>query len=629
MKKFLAFIFCICFCCSLLGSGLSIFAEEDYADAAEIYIPDDGMATAPIVMKKMDSAQDIEALGEEERPACALFEVDQSMNVLDQNGQGIGTAEDIWNRFSEKVVPAFYAGNAEEGTAITDFLLEKNAIDALIVSSDTETLKASYEQAPMIGRVWDCILENEPGGLDQQLLYDIHTKVSASHAKIVLLDAAYAVKSNTEYLQRLADSVWFRADTETNTEICTMITAGANGILVQDETQAYKIFSFLGNNAVTRKIFVIGHRGLPSSVPENTTEGAVAAAKAGATHVECDIHLTADGSVVVCHNDTTGAMYNQDLIIEESTLSDLKSLQLKEPTVGYEDCRMPEFTEYLSALKSTSANIFIEIKSKQNRCVDEAVKIIKQLGMQDRVYFISFYSEQLAYLHTAYPEFSGGYLADVPTGIGPESIVKQSLLRLRKDNFTCNPSQSGCTDIFMTYMAARGITVWPWTVNNLDDFISLFNAGASGITTDHADWVSDFVADLSSPSSYVFEYRSGTVGNISVTATTYDGTQTQVVPKMKIIDDDGTSIKMDESGNISASKAGTATVLFEYSQKYKEEGTRSYSVFTQPVTIELKADMSLWIIGGVVGGCLVVAAVVTVVVVKTRKKKTDPIESQK
>ena len=56
---------------------------------------------------------------------------------------------------------------------------------------------------------------------------------------------------------------------------------------------------------------------------------------------------------------------------------------------------------------------------------------------------------------------------------------------------------------------------------------------------------------------------------------------------------------------------------------------RSYSVFTQPVTIELKADMSLWIIGGIVGGCLVVAAVAAIVVVKTRKKKTDPIESQK
>lgn len=52
MKKFLAFIFCICFCFGLLGSGLSIFAEENYADAAEIYIPDDGMATAPIVMKR-------------------------------------------------------------------------------------------------------------------------------------------------------------------------------------------------------------------------------------------------------------------------------------------------------------------------------------------------------------------------------------------------------------------------------------------------------------------------------------------------------------------------------------------------------------------------------------------------
>lgn len=63
MKKFLAFIFCICFCFGLLGSGLSIFAEEDYADAAEIYIPDDGMATAPIVMKKMDSGPGYRGFG--------------------------------------------------------------------------------------------------------------------------------------------------------------------------------------------------------------------------------------------------------------------------------------------------------------------------------------------------------------------------------------------------------------------------------------------------------------------------------------------------------------------------------------------------------------------------------------
>lgn len=125
MKKFLAFIFCICFCFGLLGSGLSIFAEEDYADAAEIYIPDDGMATAPIVMKKMDSAQDIEALEEEERPACALFEVDQSMNVLDQNGQVIGTAEDIWNRFSEKVVPAFYARECRGRNCDYGFFIRK------------------------------------------------------------------------------------------------------------------------------------------------------------------------------------------------------------------------------------------------------------------------------------------------------------------------------------------------------------------------------------------------------------------------------------------------------------------------------------------------------------------------
>ena len=48
----------------------------------------------------------------------------------------------------------------------------------------------------------------------------------------------------------------------------------------------------------------IGHRGLSSLYPENTYMSFLAALEAGADGIEGDLHLTADGFIVLMHDDT-------------------------------------------------------------------------------------------------------------------------------------------------------------------------------------------------------------------------------------------------------------------------------------------------------------------------------------
>ncbi|MEM6734311.1 MAG: glycerophosphodiester phosphodiesterase family protein, partial [Myxococcota bacterium] len=48
----------------------------------------------------------------------------------------------------------------------------------------------------------------------------------------------------------------------------------------------------------------VAHRGFSSRAPENTLAAYREALDAGATHVECDVHLSGDGTPYVIHDPT-------------------------------------------------------------------------------------------------------------------------------------------------------------------------------------------------------------------------------------------------------------------------------------------------------------------------------------
>ena len=74
------------------------------------------------------------------------------------------------------------------------------------------------------------------------------------------------------------------------------------------------------------KTLIIAHRGACGYAPENTIEAFGLALEMGADGVELDIHLTADGQVVVCHDEKIDRTSNGQGDITSYTLEELRAM---------------------------------------------------------------------------------------------------------------------------------------------------------------------------------------------------------------------------------------------------------------------------------------------------------------
>ena len=74
--------------------------------------------------------------------------------------------------------------------------------------------------------------------------------------------------------------------------------------------------------------WIVAHRGVSDRCPESTRAAFAAAIADGADAIECDLQLTADNNIVVCH-DTTFERYGHPHVrVSETTLSHLQTLDM-------------------------------------------------------------------------------------------------------------------------------------------------------------------------------------------------------------------------------------------------------------------------------------------------------------
>src|SRR3990167_2098680 len=74
---------------------------------------------------------------------------------------------------------------------------------------------------------------------------------------------------------------------------------------------------------------IIGHRGASSLALENTVASILAAKEAGVDAVEFDVRQTADGVFVLCHDQTVSRVSDQQHIIKDTNLVDLRAIALR------------------------------------------------------------------------------------------------------------------------------------------------------------------------------------------------------------------------------------------------------------------------------------------------------------
>ncbi|NIL97886.1 MAG: hypothetical protein GTO53_09115, partial [Planctomycetales bacterium] len=114
--------------------------------------------------------------------------------------------------------------------------------------------------------------------------------------------------------------------------------------------------------ALAAEPLIVAHRGASGDAPENTIEAFQLAWQQGADAIEGDFHLSQDGQVVCIHDKDTQRTAGQALIVAESSLEDLRKLD-----VGsffgprYSGARIPTLAEVLATVPQ-GKKIYLDIK---------------------------------------------------------------------------------------------------------------------------------------------------------------------------------------------------------------------------------------------------------------------------
>ncbi|HET7724134.1 MAG TPA: glycerophosphodiester phosphodiesterase family protein [Propionibacteriaceae bacterium] len=138
---------------------------------------------------------------------------------------------------------------------------------------------------------------------------------------------------------------------------------------------------------------VWAHRGASAKAPENTLAAFRLAHELGADGVELDVQLTADGRVVVIHDETLDRTTTGRGPLASRTLDELRTL---DASYGREEFRgecIPLLEEVLELLGPTGMTVNIELKNSVEPYpgLEEAVvALVAEAGLADKVIYSTF-----------------------------------------------------------------------------------------------------------------------------------------------------------------------------------------------------------------------------------------------
>jgi glycerophosphoryl diester phosphodiesterase len=161
---------------------------------------------------------------------------------------------------------------------------------------------------------------------------------------------------------------------------------------------------------------IIGHRGARASAPENTLAGIRQARREGATWVEFDVKLTADGHAVLMHDDTLDRTTDGAGPVRAATLSEIRTL---DAGARFGDAwrgePVPTLREALHLLATLDMGFNLEIKPCAGR-EDETARVaagdVAAFWSRERPTPIvsSFSPISLAAARATAPQLAFGYL---------------------------------------------------------------------------------------------------------------------------------------------------------------------------------------------------------------------------
>jgi len=257
-----------------------------------------------------------------------------------------------------------------------------------------------------------------------------------------------------------------------------------------------------GPDVLAARPLVVAHRGNSTVAPQNTLAAFEAAWRAGAHSIEIDIQPTADGQVVVIHDDTVDGTTDGQGTVAEMTLDALRALDAGSWfAAAYAGQRVPTFAEVLDLLvRRPGTDLLLELKgpwtTEQVRPVTAA---IRAAGLADRVIGQSFWPETVRALAEADPDLRRGLLVfQVPDDDGTGGAGVDAVLRVAAelDVMTVNPYGEllRAHPDLVERLHAAGVQVMVWTLNEPEHWAAAAALGVDAVITDRPDRLAGWLA---------------------------------------------------------------------------------------------------------------------------------------
>ena len=211
-----------------------------------------------------------------------------------------------------------------------------------------------------------------------------------------------------------------------------------------------------------------GHRGAAALALENTLKSFKKAYDCGATAIEFDVRLTKDGVPIVVHDENLRRLAGIDAEVSNLTLNEIKKVKI----MGEEP--IPTLEE---VLEYASDRLAVDVELKIVGAEKQVVKFLEKYGLIEKSIVTSFIPLALHNVKQECEKLRIGIICgewdeeylDIAKKLRAEAII---------------PNYKSITPSIIKQIKNRGLKIFPWTVNTVEDALKLVKAGVDGIITD-------------------------------------------------------------------------------------------------------------------------------------------------
>lgn len=238
---------------------------------------------------------------------------------------------------------------------------------------------------------------------------------------------------------------------------------------------------------------IAAHRGGALLWPENSLLAFRNALDLGADFLETDVHLTADGEVVVIHDATLDRTTTGRGPVRAAALADLAPLRLRARDGGLTDEPVPTLTRLLDLLAPSAARLLLEIKVGADRerysgIEEKVLALLRARNLTARTVVMAFESPTIRRVR----ELDGAVATALLVSKGRvdrERAGTADLVRWTRD--------AGATDLGLDHRAldaamvaaarGAGLRIAAWTVNEEADLRRVLGLDVDVVISDRPD----------------------------------------------------------------------------------------------------------------------------------------------